>query len=179
MARFRMTGSVVAVLAMAGLVNAATISFSQPINAVPGGAPVVVDVLVTGGEAVSAADLQVILGGGQNPNLLVTNLEFLGKGVFLGTDASSPALVLGPGDLYRNATSASPRTAEGVLAQATIQVLAGVSTDQPIEFGFTGLLTAAGGEVPVTLVPGTVTIPEPASALLLLGALPFLRRRSA
>jgi len=107
--------------------------------------------------------------------------------VFLSTDGESPVLTFGTLVQYRNATGTALRTATGILGSFDLNFAAATAAGAQTRVSLlsfpdtTDVLNDANQDLQYTL--GTqslsilVPIPEPATALLLIGALPFLRRR--
>jgi hypothetical protein len=105
--------------------------------------------------------------------------------VFPSGDPSLPGTVTDLAGIRSVVTATGTRALDGNLANLLIDIsqaaigeyrLALVSDDG----GFTTAFANVSGPIPSTLGAATIRIvPEPASVLMLLGALPFLRRRSA
>jgi len=188
----------IVVLAATGLASAAVMEVvSKSIDAAPGQQVLVV---ARGPEAVGGVNLNIQIGDGGAGNAPpgvdvagvtvpgMTTVDFRANGAIWGADT---ALVESPGLLdpllsfggfgLQAGNKQLPNEAAGGAVVATIILdatgLAGKSF--PIRLDPFGVPSDLGG-IPTEIIAGQITvIPEPASALLLLGAVPFLRRRRA
>jgi MYXO-CTERM domain-containing protein len=188
---------IAAILSAASLASAATIGFSQANYDVNPGGNVVVTVTASGNEGlIVGTDVFVQLGDGGSdlggsatapPFPQFTSLTIAAAGnIFTNTDSPGPPTIT-PLAVIGGASSAGSKTlsaAAAPLAQVGVSA-AGAAPGVYLlvlinpDAGFkTDLINTAGGEVPAVLGTATITVlPEPATALLLLGALPFMRRR--
>lgn len=197
-------GGIVAALASATMAVAGPIGFSEAVYQIdPLGlvAPssIVVDVVTTGGEQVAGVNFYAQIGdggdavGGTNtappaPRFTGDGADFVNApgGVFAGQN-QGPTTVADLAVVRGASTLSGTRAADGILAQLTIDGSAAVagtswmlSLINPVAGLETQLLDAQASPIPVELGTAMIEIiPEPASALLLIGALPFLRRRIA
>ena len=187
------------VAALAGLLvpaafaSAATLSLTVDQNNVIPGQQVIVSVIAVGGEGVNGADLLLFSGDG-GPSFggttnvatapKITGADLVTGTIFASNNTGTTYLNLDLGSgpeplagLANTTTSTGTVPANGLVGR--FFVTAGTETGS-----FTLKLdegnTLIGG-VPASSLGSVVltVIPEPASALLLIGALPFLRRRSA
>ena len=183
------------VLLPAAFAAASTISVISPDPVVLGTASVVVNLNISGGESIGGAQTVLIIGDG-GPNLggsdtiatspKITGGTMIAPGMVFATsntgdgyfqvDAGSGPEPLAAGN---GTTTAGTTTvvASGLLMSFTVSLQGVPAGTYPLNLS---LDNSAVIGAPVTVQSGTLTIiPEPASALLLIGALPFLRRRSA
>lgn len=189
---------VAGVLLPAAMASAASILTLQQVSPGPGpitpGTPVVVAVNIAGGDSINAMGVLLLIGdggpnaGGTDP--IATNPRFVGGSSTVGTifaanNTGDQFFTLGGGpDLAggnQQVTATFPTgvTGTGVLALFNIDTTGIPSGTYIVDINIDNT-SLNGGAVPFTTgAPLSLLIPEPASALLLLGALPFLRRRSA
>jgi hypothetical protein len=157
-----------------------------------------VDIILSGvGAPVTGADVLLIVGDGGatlgGDDLPATSPKIIGNtilppgGIFATNNAgdnpfndfgNGPETQLG-GNFTVTATGTVNAPDGSLLARFRIDTTGVPADGSSFELTLLGDSTFLNGE-PVTIAPTSITIiPERASALLLIGALPFLRRRSA
>lgn len=200
--------SVACVLAMAtfasaqGTVNAGLQVLDTEIEALPGQEVII---MATGTASVSGVSLQVQVGDGGDPvggtdvagtdAAPITGVNFrqnsMGPSMWgdaaaaaelpnLGSDAGAPLLAF---PVFVLAGAGAVRPAPGAVAALELDgsgLPIGTSFQIHLEIPAAGVRSNFNGPDANELISGTITvIPEPVSALMLLAAAPFLRRRRA
>ena len=193
----RFASALAGLLVPAAMASAASVLTVTPVGLpwLPGTTGNIVDVIITGGATISATDILLFIGDG-GPNVggvdnPATSPRFYDSSTTVGTIFASNntgnqhyTIGGGPEDMAAGnaqvtATFPAGVAGTGTLARffvSTIGVPAGIST---ISVNLDNTKLNGGNEVYTALPSAITVIPEPASALLLIGALPFLRRRSA
>lgn len=187
----------VVVLAATVMASAATLEVvSRTIDAAPGQE---VLIMASGsGGPIGGMNLNVQIGDGGDGNSPpgtdvagvtvpgMTTIDFRANGAIWGDAATNPATFEEPGILTGDLIAfggfvlqAGNKDLPGVVATIVLDATGLEGVEFPISLDPFGAPSDFAG-TPADLVSGLVTVvPEPASALLLLGAVPFLRRRRA
>lgn len=185
--------SCIGLLGMAGAAQGATLSTGSYFPAAPG--QFTLTIWITGGGAVKFSNYLLIIGDGGpdiggtiNPQTAPRIISgHSDTGVFAGNNTGNQFTYIFPGNTLMAwngaVTEAGTVSGDGVLATFLIDTTNAIPGVYPIRLY--GPDTHVNGH-PVDLEGGVISMlldppvfPEPASALLLIGALPFLRRRSA
>jgi hypothetical protein len=200
-------GALVAGLVLpASLASAATLSIAPIAPVAPGGL-IAVNVNISGGEQIAGAQTLLIIGDG-GPKIGGTQDEATSPHIVQGVapidNGADDSTVIGAGMIFAavanggdqyfqldvgsgpnplaagNGTTTASGTipANGLLMRFMVDTSTAAPGDYALELNLDNTTVIGASEV--TVQGATLTIiPEPASALLLIGALPFLRRRSA
>ncbi len=181
----------VALAAAAGTITAPNVMLDV------GAGPQTFDITISGPASLPGLNLNLQIGDGALPAYVagpkIVGADITGAGTLLAGANNGPTTLVISEQMYYIGT-VTPNAGQRVLvAGGETQVLGRVTIDpasSPVGSVWPLLLTSLNGmsdyaddqgvDFPDTLVDGSITItPEPASALLLLAAVPFLRRRPA
>lgn len=190
----RRIGALVAGLSLsAAVASAATVSVVSPGPVTPGTA-VTVALNISGGEQIGGAQVLMLIGDG-GPNLGGTDEPATAPRI-IGGNIIGPGMVFetnNAGNQYANldvgfgpeplAALNGTITNTGTVAADGLLMTFDIDTSAALPGTYELNLNAENSTLigaPLQLESGTlVIVPEPAAALLLIGALPFMRRRSA
>ena len=167
-----------ALLVPVALASAATITAGNH-NLASGGGVQTIDITVSGGDAVQGLILNLQIDGGMGGPPNIVGCDIVGPGTVFSASNNGD---FGGGALLPQIWNSQTTTVTGTVAAvgllATVSIDVGAAPDGVYVLSLTSLNgpTDLAG-TPATLVDGTITIPEPTTALLLIGALPFLRHR--
>jgi hypothetical protein len=145
-----------------------------------------IQINISGGDSISGAQLAVQLTGpGTLP--LVTGGSILNGTIFAGNNSGEANNFFQDSSAFLDTSTATPGTfvtGQGLLATilvSTTGITAGTYTLNFLNTNFgNSVISTSPTNSPVTFVPGTIVVPEPASLAVLSGAgLMLLRRKRA
>jgi len=186
-----------ALLIPAGVAMASSVATNLALYTQAPGSTFTVDVVITGGGQLQGANIGIIIGDGgasaggsdTSPPAPIFTAATMNAGTIWAGNTTGDNFTIAPPDLAvfmgttTNTGSVNGNGPDAVLARLTVNVPVGAPEGDWLLTFFSDDTTVVGGinggaSLVDSWTGGTIHVtPEPATALLLIGALPFLRRR--